>query len=121
VANLGNAVHTIYVISLPVGPIWALHGFYLASTAVMLWWWLRYRKCSAAGHVNSGSCGLTPVCLVGYVPMPMVSGLLPSVIRETYECIRRRSCAMSVSGSILTACRMPARRTLPARSRRSRE
>lgn len=42
-ANLGNAVHTIYVVSLPVGPIWALHGFYLASTAVMFGWWLRYR------------------------------------------------------------------------------
>lgn len=43
VANIGNAVHTVYVLSLPVGPIWALHGFYLASTVVMLWWWLRYR------------------------------------------------------------------------------
>lgn len=43
VANIGNAVHTIYVVSLPVGPIWALHAFYLASTAVMMWWWLQYR------------------------------------------------------------------------------
>lgn len=43
VANLGNLVHTLYVVTLPVGPIWALHGFHLVSTAVMLWWWLRYR------------------------------------------------------------------------------
>lgn len=43
VANVGNLVHTVYVVTLPVGPIWALHGFYLVSTAVMLWWWLRYR------------------------------------------------------------------------------
>lgn len=42
-ANLGNAVHTIYVVSLPPGPIWALHGFYLACTALMTWWYLRYR------------------------------------------------------------------------------
>lgn len=42
-ANLGNAVHTIYVVSLPPGPIWALHGFYLGSTALMTWWHLRYR------------------------------------------------------------------------------
>jgi len=41
-ANNGNAVHSVYVFSLPVGPIWALHGFYVASTAVMLVWFLRY-------------------------------------------------------------------------------
>lgn len=44
VANLGNLVHTVYVVSLPVGPIWALHGFYLSSTGLMLWWWLRYHS-----------------------------------------------------------------------------
>ncbi len=26
-ANVGNAVHSIYVFAMPVGPIWALHGF----------------------------------------------------------------------------------------------
>ena len=44
VANLGNAVQTVYVASLPLGPIWVLHGFYLVSTAVMLCWWWRYRR-----------------------------------------------------------------------------
>lgn len=34
--NVGNLVHTIYVVSLPVGPIWVLHGFYLATMAIML-------------------------------------------------------------------------------------
>lgn len=43
IANIGNVVHTVYVVSLPVGPIWVLHGFYLASTALMMWWWWRYR------------------------------------------------------------------------------
>lgn len=42
VANVGNAVHTVYVVSLPVGPIWALHAFYLVSTALMLWWWVHF-------------------------------------------------------------------------------
>ena len=37
-ANVGNAVHSIYVYSLPPGPIWMLHTFYLASTALMLGW-----------------------------------------------------------------------------------
>lgn len=41
-ANLGNAVHSVYVLSLPPGPIWALHGFYLMSTALMLMWFFRY-------------------------------------------------------------------------------
>jgi hypothetical protein len=41
-ANLGNAVHSVYVFSLPPGPIWALHTFYLASTGLMLGWYLRY-------------------------------------------------------------------------------
>jgi hypothetical protein len=44
VANIGNAVHTIYVVSLPVGPIWALHAFYLSSTGLMMWWWWRYGR-----------------------------------------------------------------------------
>ncbi len=43
IANIGNVVHTVYIVSLPVGPIWVLHGFYLASTALMMWWWWRYR------------------------------------------------------------------------------
>ena len=48
VANVGNLVHTIYVASLPVGPIWFLHAFYLGSTALMMCWWLRYREKSHA-------------------------------------------------------------------------
>lgn len=41
-ANIGNLVHSVYVFSLPPGPIWALHSFYLVSTAMMLTWFLRY-------------------------------------------------------------------------------
>jgi hypothetical protein len=41
-SNVGNAVHSLYVFSLPAGPIWALHGFYLTTTAMMLVWYLRY-------------------------------------------------------------------------------
>jgi hypothetical protein len=48
IANVGNGVHSIYVFSLPAGPIWALHGFYVVSTAVMLVWHRLYagRKAS---------------------------------------------------------------------------
>jgi hypothetical protein len=41
-ANTGNAVHSIYVFSLPPGPLWVLHSFYLVSTGLMLAWFLRY-------------------------------------------------------------------------------
>ena len=41
-ANIGNIVHSVYVFSLPPGPIWALHSFYVLSTGLMLVWYLRY-------------------------------------------------------------------------------
>ncbi len=41
-ANLGNAVHSAYVFSLPPGPIWALHTFYILTSATMLVWRIRY-------------------------------------------------------------------------------
>jgi hypothetical protein len=34
--NVGNVVHTVCVVHLPVGSIWWLHAFYLVSTALML-------------------------------------------------------------------------------------
>ncbi|WP_256840518.1 hypothetical protein [Ornithinimicrobium faecis] len=41
-ANGGNAVHSLYVFSLPAGPIWVLHSFYAVTTAVMLALYLRH-------------------------------------------------------------------------------
>ncbi len=41
--NAGNALYSVYVFSLPVGPIWFLHTFYLVASALMLVWFLRYR------------------------------------------------------------------------------
>ena len=43
-SNLGNAVHSVYVFSLPPGPIWVLHSFYVASAAVMLCWYVRWGR-----------------------------------------------------------------------------
>lgn len=34
--NAANVVYSLYVFSLPVGPIWALHTFYVVSCAIML-------------------------------------------------------------------------------------
>ena len=41
-ANLGNLLQWVYISSLPLGPIWLLHGFNSGSTALMLVWYLRY-------------------------------------------------------------------------------
>lgn len=32
-SNLGNLIHWVYVASLPVGPIWFLHGFLRSLSA----------------------------------------------------------------------------------------
>lgn len=43
ITNAGNLLYSAYVFSLPVGPIWVLHSFYVVSSALMLTWFLRYR------------------------------------------------------------------------------
>ena len=43
-ANVGNLVYAVYVFSLPVGPIWALHSFYMVSSLAMLVMWVGYRR-----------------------------------------------------------------------------
>jgi hypothetical protein len=40
--NVGNVLNSVYVLSLPPGPVWALHGFNLVTTALMLFWYVRY-------------------------------------------------------------------------------
>ena len=41
-SNVGNVVHSVYVYSLPAGPIWMLRSFYLITTGLMLLWYLQY-------------------------------------------------------------------------------
>ncbi len=41
-SNVGNVIYSIYVFHLPPGPVWFLHSFYLLSTGLMLFWYLRY-------------------------------------------------------------------------------
>jgi uncharacterized protein with PQ loop repeat len=42
--NLGNAVYWLYVLSLPMGPVWFLQGFFSIASALMLFCYLRYEK-----------------------------------------------------------------------------
>lgn len=43
-SNIGNLIHSVYIFSLPAGPIWLLHTFYLMTTALMLVWYLKYER-----------------------------------------------------------------------------
>lgn len=49
-SNLGNAVNWVYIASLPHGPVWWLHGFYTVTTALMLFWYVRYTLRPARGR-----------------------------------------------------------------------
>jgi uncharacterized protein with PQ loop repeat len=40
--NVGNVVYSLYVFTLPFGPIWFLHSFYLVACGLMLMWFLHY-------------------------------------------------------------------------------
>jgi hypothetical protein len=42
--NVGNGFHWVYVLGLPFGPIWFLHGFYTIASAIMLLWYLRHHR-----------------------------------------------------------------------------
>ena len=42
--NVGNAIYSVYVFALPLGPIWGLHIFYLTSSAAMLLGFLRFES-----------------------------------------------------------------------------
>ncbi|MEP7356708.1 MAG: hypothetical protein ABI847_05675 [Anaerolineales bacterium] len=47
--NVGNLLYWLYVISLPVGPIWFMHAFYTLTTILMLVGYVRYEY-SRPGH-----------------------------------------------------------------------
>jgi hypothetical protein len=52
-SNLGNGFHWLYIVSLPFGPIWFLHGFYTLTTAMMLLWYVQHRNKWTASKLRS--------------------------------------------------------------------
>jgi hypothetical protein len=40
-SNVGNVIYAVCVFSLPPGPIWAMHVFYLTATGLMLFWYMQ--------------------------------------------------------------------------------
>ncbi|MBD3943200.1 hypothetical protein IF188_16015 [Microbacterium sp. NEAU-LLC] len=58
--NVGNLTYTIYVVSLPFGPIWVLHGFYLVTMALMLVLYAVSARSQRRG-ARAGAAATTPV------------------------------------------------------------
>ena len=50
--NAANAVYSLYVFTLPVGPIWALHTFYVVSCAIMLVLCVAQRRTATRSEVG---------------------------------------------------------------------
>ncbi len=74
-ANVGNAVHSVYVFSLPVGPIWFLHSFYVLATVLMLVWHRLYAGPRRASASNSAE--RQPDQVFASEAGPAVDGLPP--------------------------------------------
>jgi uncharacterized protein with PQ loop repeat len=43
-ANLGNVLYAVYVVHVPLGPVWAIHGFNSTTSGLMLFWYLRHGR-----------------------------------------------------------------------------
>jgi hypothetical protein len=41
--NVGNLFYWLYVVSLPIGPIWFMHAFFTLASLLMLAWFFVYR------------------------------------------------------------------------------
>lgn len=40
--NVGNLLYWLYIVSLPVGPVWMMHTFYTVSSGLLLYLYGRY-------------------------------------------------------------------------------
>ncbi|WP_239065586.1 hypothetical protein [Microbacterium hibisci] len=58
--NAANVVYSVYVFSLPPGPVWALHTFYLVSCAIMLVLCLAQRRVRLRGAALADAHGEPP-------------------------------------------------------------
>lgn len=52
-ANLGNVLYAIYVVQMPIGPVWAIHGFNLTTSGLMLFWYLRHGWRPGSGALDN--------------------------------------------------------------------
>jgi uncharacterized protein with PQ loop repeat len=83
-ANVGNAVYSVYVFSLPAGPIWALHSFYVVSSFAMLAMWVAYRRrTTRAGQESSSRRTVGGATVRNASRQTAVSSSVPTVASST--------------------------------------
>jgi hypothetical protein len=113
-ANVGNGFYAIYVFSMPVGPIWALHSFYMLSSALMLVWYLRYevskRRRGSAG-VDRATAALPPPETASNIAVNSPAGV-PNGARTAPS---KLPAGPSASSGVLSAARAERRRRRRAR------
>ena len=56
-ANVGNVLYAVYVCQVPLGPVWAVHGFNLTTSGVMLTMYLRYGRTRRLEHSGTAARG----------------------------------------------------------------
>ena len=56
IANLGNLAQSVYLASVPPGPLWALHAFNSLASATMLTWWLRHSRSGPNTSTRHSNC-----------------------------------------------------------------
>ena len=71
--NVGNLAHTVYVVSLPPGPVWALHAFHTLVTLQMLVWHVLWNR------VRRGGRRAGPAHRAARAPGPRGGGVEPLV------------------------------------------
>jgi hypothetical protein len=89
-SNLGNVIQSIYVFDLPAGPMWVLHTFYLLSTALMLFWYLRYTPSPVLGRRSGAGGGRCQRSGLGGIAVPRCSGARVELILSVPE-VRMKS------------------------------
>jgi uncharacterized protein with PQ loop repeat len=87
--NAANAVYSLYVFSLPIGPIWALHTFYLVSCGIMLVLCVRARR-AAARRTRTSSGGDAEAVLADRVDLIGVDAGDPRTTRAHREPLDHR-------------------------------
>ena len=58
--NIGNLFYWLYVISLPFGPIYFMHGFFTLVSLLMLVWYFLYRTAPATRKRITGEFQQVP-------------------------------------------------------------
>ena len=76
-ANVGNVLYAVYVLQVPVGPVWATHGFNLTTSGLMLFWYLRYGSRSPV--MAHRAARREPMNRAGSVPRTMLGPATPTM------------------------------------------